>query len=53
MKSVLRTTKIRHNGTIFSKGVHLLAYAHDIDIIERNKRDARAAFSAIELLLWV
>ena len=36
------------NATIFKKIVRLLAYADDVDIIGRTKRDLTVAFSAIE-----
>ena len=48
MESVLRKAGVHRSGTIFQKSVHLLAYADDIDIIGRTKRDLIAAFSAIE-----
>ena len=48
MKSVLRKAGVHCSGTIFQKIVHLLAYADDIDIIGRTKRDVTAAFGAIE-----
>ena len=48
MESVLRKTGVHRNGTIFQKNVQLIAYADDIDIIGRTKRDVTAAFSAIE-----
>ena len=48
MEGVLRKAGVHRNGTIFYKSVQLLAYADDIDIIGRCKRDVTAAFSAIE-----
>ena len=48
MEGVLRKAGVHRNGTIFYKCVQLLAYADDIDIIGRCKRDVTAAFSAIE-----
>ena len=48
MESVLRKALMHRNGTIFQKSVRLLAYADDIDIIERTNRDVTTAFSAIE-----
>ena len=48
IESVLRKAGVYRNGTIFQKSVQLLAYADDIDIIGRTKRDVTAAFSAIE-----
>ncbi|XP_050745358.1 uncharacterized protein LOC127011601 [Drosophila biarmipes] len=48
MKGVLRKAGVHRSGTIFYKSVQLLAYADDIDIIGRSKRDVTAAFSAIE-----
>ena len=45
---LLRKAGVHRNGTIFRKSVQLLAYAVDIDIIDRTKRDITAAFSAIE-----
>ena len=40
---------IHRNGAIFRKDIQLLAYADEIDIIERSsKRNVTAAFSAIE-----
>ena len=47
-QSVLRKAGVHRSGTIFQKSIQLLAYVHDIDIIERTKRDVSAAFSAIE-----
>ena len=49
MESVLRKAGIHRSGTIFQKSVQLLAYADDIDIIGRTKRDVTGAFGAIEL----
>ena len=37
-----------HNNNIFQKSFYFLAYADDIEIMERTKRDITAAFSAIE-----
>ena len=48
MKSVLRKAGVHCYGTIFQQSVQLLAYADDIDIIGRPKRNVTAAFSAIE-----
>ena len=48
MESVLRKTGVHRIGTIFQKSVQSLAYADDIDIIRRAKRDVTTAFSAIE-----
>ena len=48
MQSVLRKAVVHCNGTIFQKTVLLLAYADDIDITGRNKRDVTVNFSAIE-----
>ena len=48
MEGILRKAGVHRNGTIFYKGVQLLAYADDIDIIGRTKRDVTAAFTAIE-----
>ena len=48
IESVLQKAEVHCNGTIFQKSVQLLACADDIDIIGRTKRDATAAFSAIE-----
>ena len=48
MEGILRKAGVHRNGTIFYKGVQLLAYADDIDIIGRTKRDVTAAFAAIE-----
>ena len=48
MDSILRKAGVHRSGTIFQKSVQLLAYADDIDIIGRTKRDVTAAFSAIE-----
>ena len=48
MESVLRKAVVHRSGTIFQKSVQLLAYADDIDIIGRTKRDVTAAFGAIE-----
>ena len=39
---------VHRNGTIFQKSVQLLAYADDIDIIGRTKRNITVVFSAIE-----
>ena len=44
----MRKAGVHRNGTIFFKSVQLLAYADDVDIIGRTKRDVTAAFSAIE-----
>ena len=43
-----RVSCVHRSGTIFQKSVQLLAYADDIDIIGRTKRDVTAAFGAIE-----
>ena len=48
MECDLRKAGVHRNGTIFQKSVQLLAYADDIDIIGRTKRDVAAAFCAIE-----
>ena len=48
MESVLRKAGVHRSGTIFQKSFQLLAYADDIDIIGRTKRDVTAAFGAIE-----
>ena len=48
MASVLRKAGVHRCGTIFQKSVQLLAYANDIDIIGRTKRNVTAAFGAIE-----
>ena len=48
MESVLRKVGVHRSGTIFQKSVQLLAYAHDIDIIGRTKRDVTATYGAIE-----
>ena len=48
MESVLRKAEAHRSGTIFQKSVQLVAYADDIDIIGRTKRNVTAAFSAIE-----
>ena len=48
MESVLQKAGVHRSVTIFQKSVQLLAYADDIDIIGRTKRDVTAAFSAIE-----
>jgi len=49
MESVLRKAGVHLSGTILSnRSVQLLAYADDIDIIGRTKRDVTAAFNAIE-----
>ena len=48
MESVLRTASVHRNDTIFQKSVQLLAYADNIDIIGRTKRDITAVFIAIE-----
>ena len=48
MESVLRNAGVHRHGTIFQQNVQLLAYANDIDNIGRSKRDATAAFSAID-----
>ena len=48
MESVLQKAGVHRSGTIFQKSVQLLAYADDIAIIRRIKRDVTAAFSAIE-----
>ena len=45
---VLRKVGLHRSGTIFQKSVQLLAYADDIDIIGRTKRDVTAVFGAIE-----
>ena len=44
-EGVLRKYEIHRNGTIFQICVQLLAYAHDVDIIGRTKRNITAAFS--------
>ena len=46
--SVLRKAGVYRSDTIFQKSVQLLAYADDIDIKGRTKRDVTAAFGAIE-----
>ena len=48
METVLRKAGVHRSGTIFQKSIQLLAYADDIGIIRRTKRDVTAAFSAIE-----
>ena len=44
MESVLRKTAVHCNGNIFRKGVYLLVYADDINIIGHIKRNKTAAF---------
>ena len=48
MESVLRKVGVHRNGNIFQKSVQSLAYANDIDIKERAKRENIATLSAIE-----
>ena len=48
MEGVLRKAGVHRNGSIFCKSVQLLAFAYDIDFIERTMRDVTAGFSAIE-----
>lgn len=45
----MRKAELHHINTILTKGVQLLAYFDDIDIIRRAKSDVTAAFTAIEL----
>ena len=53
MEQVLRKAGVHRSGTIFNKSVQLLAYADDIDIIGRCKRDVTAAFLLFkESLNW-
>ena len=40
-----KTRSLRFTGTTFYKSVMPLAYAYDIDIIGRSKREVAAAFS--------
>ena len=47
MENVLRKVEVHRNGTI-KKYPEVFAYADDIDIIGRSKRDVTADFSAIE-----
>ena len=47
MESVLRKAVVHRTGTIFQKSFQLLAYADDIDIKGRTKRDVTAAFNAM------
>lgn len=49
MESVIRKADVHRTGTILTnRCVQLLAYADDIDIIGRTKRDVTGAFGAIE-----
>ena len=48
MEQVLRKAGVHRSGAIFNMSFQLLAFADDIDIIERCKRDVTAAFSAIQ-----
>ena len=48
MEGILRKAGVHRKGTIFYKGVQILAYADDIYIIRRTRRDVTAAFAAIE-----
>ncbi|XP_043064519.1 uncharacterized protein LOC122320475 [Drosophila ficusphila] len=49
MESIIRKAGVHRTGTILTnRCVQLLAYADDIDIIGRTKRDVTAAFGAIE-----
>lgn len=48
MESVLQKAGVNLNGSIYSKTVHLLLYADDINIIEHKKRDVTATFNAID-----
>jgi len=45
MEKIIYAAGLRHNGTIFYKSVMPLAYADDIDIIGRSKREVSSAFS--------
>ena len=47
MKSVVRKA-VHRNSIVFQKGILLLAYTNDIDIIRHTKQDVTAAFSTIE-----
>lgn len=51
MGSVLGKDEIHCKGKIFSKGVQLLAYADEMDIIGHIKRDVTVGYSATELEL--
>ena len=48
LERVLRKAGVHRNSTIFYKSVQFLAYADNIDIIERTLCDVTASFSAIE-----
>jgi len=45
MEKIISAAGLKHNGTIFYKSVMPLAYADDVDIIGRSKREVSAAFS--------
>jgi hypothetical protein len=45
MEKIICAAGLRHNGTIYYKSVMPLAYADDVDIIGRNKREVSAAFT--------
>ena len=44
MERIICAAGIRHSGTIFYKSVMPLAYANDVDIIDRSDREVVVAF---------
>jgi Reverse transcriptase (RNA-dependent DNA polymerase) len=48
LKGIVRRSGVETSGTIFTKSTHMLGFADDIDIIGRNTRAGKDAYSKLE-----